>query len=230
MLNTEALSTNSDSISNGVFPKVTLEVFDRFSSTVLFYFNTQTEELIYVSDSVRATNGYSPQDFFSGGMDFLKTLVHEEDYPVVLGEYLNLLNESRNRSRTLELRLRHAQGHWVWHEVDMIVFTDSDQSNRLFGMAKKISKTMYKDSSNADENRVCGQMEKKQMEEYCHSVTRREREVLHLIADGLSAKQLADKLYISVHTAINHRKNLISKLHVKNTAELIKVASTYFQL
>ena len=59
---------------------------------------------------------------------------------------------------------------------------------------------------------------------------RREKEVLKLIADGLSAKEVANKLFISIHTAINHRKNLISKFQVKNTAQLIKVASKYFWL
>lgn len=55
-------------------------------------------------------------------------------------------------------------------------------------------------------------------------VTTREHEVLQLISDGDSAKMIADKLHISETTAITHRKNLIRKLKVKNTAQLIKVA------
>ncbi|WP_222852026.1 response regulator transcription factor [Cyclobacterium plantarum] len=56
-------------------------------------------------------------------------------------------------------------------------------------------------------------------------ISNREREVLHLIGEGFSSKQIADKLYISIHTAISHRKHLIEKFAVKNTAQLIKEAS-----
>jgi DNA-binding CsgD family transcriptional regulator len=57
------------------------------------------------------------------------------------------------------------------------------------------------------------------------TVSTREKEVLQLIADGFSSKQIADKLFISNHTAITHRKNLINKFKVKNTAQLISMAS-----
>lgn len=53
------------------------------------------------------------------------------------------------------------------------------------------------------------------------NITTREQEVLALIASGFSNKQVADKLCISIHTAINHRKHLIDKFGVKNTAEMV---------
>ncbi|XCF06020.1 helix-turn-helix transcriptional regulator [Tamlana crocina] len=55
-------------------------------------------------------------------------------------------------------------------------------------------------------------------------ISPREKEVLKLVADGFSSKQIADRLFISSHTAITHRKNLIEKFNVKNTAQLIKRA------
>ena len=59
------------------------------------------------------------------------------------------------------------------------------------------------------------------------TISAREREVLQLIANGFSSKQIADMLFISNHTAISHRKNLIEKFQVKNTAHLIKKASGF---
>jgi len=56
-------------------------------------------------------------------------------------------------------------------------------------------------------------------------ISPREKEVLKLVADGFSSKQIADRLFISNHTAISHRKNLIEKFKVKNTAQLINKAS-----
>ncbi|MCM2335611.1 MAG: response regulator transcription factor [Pseudomonas sp.] len=56
------------------------------------------------------------------------------------------------------------------------------------------------------------------------SLTAREREVFHLIAEGLTTKEIARKLDISVKTAENHRARVIDKLGVRNTAELVRYA------
>jgi DNA-binding NarL/FixJ family response regulator len=55
-------------------------------------------------------------------------------------------------------------------------------------------------------------------------LTRRETEVLTLIADGFTNQEIAEKAFISTHTVDSHRKNLLLKLSAKNTAELIKIA------
>lgn len=57
------------------------------------------------------------------------------------------------------------------------------------------------------------------------SLSRREIEVLKLIAAGLTNKEIAEKLFISPLTVDSHRKNLITKLDVRNTASLIKKAA-----
>jgi DNA-binding NarL/FixJ family response regulator len=56
-------------------------------------------------------------------------------------------------------------------------------------------------------------------------LTRREKEVLELIAEGLTNQQIADKVFVSVLTVNSHRKNLLTKFEVNNTASLIKVAT-----
>lgn len=55
-------------------------------------------------------------------------------------------------------------------------------------------------------------------------LTTREREVLKLIAEGKSNKQIADLLFISVHTVERHRANIMDKLNLKKTADLVKYA------
>lgn len=52
-------------------------------------------------------------------------------------------------------------------------------------------------------------------------LTEREREVLTLIAEGLTHMQIADKLSVSGHTVIAHRKNIQQKLGARNTASLV---------
>lgn len=55
-------------------------------------------------------------------------------------------------------------------------------------------------------------------------ITRREKEVLILICDGLTNPEIAEKLFISLPTANTHRKSLLAKFGAKNVAALVKTA------
>ena len=55
-------------------------------------------------------------------------------------------------------------------------------------------------------------------------ISKREMEVLHLISDGFTNNEIANKLFTSRRTVETHRKNLIEKTDTKNTAHLIKYA------
>ena len=56
-------------------------------------------------------------------------------------------------------------------------------------------------------------------------ITRREKEVLQLIAEGHTNKEIADKLFVSQSTVDSHRKNLLAKFNAQNTASLITHAA-----
>ena len=56
------------------------------------------------------------------------------------------------------------------------------------------------------------------------SLTVREREILKLIAEGKSNKEIGDLLFISVRTVERHRANMMSKLSIRKTAELVQYA------
>jgi DNA-binding NarL/FixJ family response regulator len=58
-------------------------------------------------------------------------------------------------------------------------------------------------------------------------ITRREKEVLLNIAEGLTNSEIANKLFISTTTVDSHRKNLLAKFEAKNTATLIRMAAQY---
>jgi DNA-binding NarL/FixJ family response regulator len=55
-------------------------------------------------------------------------------------------------------------------------------------------------------------------------ITRREKEVLELIADGLTNIEIGLRLFISNTTVDTHRKNLLAKFGARNTASLVKIA------
>lgn len=55
-------------------------------------------------------------------------------------------------------------------------------------------------------------------------LSERENEIITLIAEGLTNSQIADQLFLSTHTVNTHRKNIMSKLGVKNTAGIVMYA------
>ncbi len=55
-------------------------------------------------------------------------------------------------------------------------------------------------------------------------LTKREKEIVGLITDGLTNNEIASKLFVSNRTVDTHRKNVLSKLGLKNTATLVKYA------
>ncbi|GAB5552192.1 MAG: response regulator transcription factor [Saprospiraceae bacterium] len=56
------------------------------------------------------------------------------------------------------------------------------------------------------------------------SISPREKEVIQLIVDGNTTKEIANKLFLSKHTVESHRQNILLKLQLKNSPELVKYA------
>jgi len=54
------------------------------------------------------------------------------------------------------------------------------------------------------------------------AISQRELEILKLVSYGYRTVDIAEQLFISPHTVLSHRKNLMIKLDVKNTARLIR--------
>lgn len=86
-----------------------------------------------------------------------------------------------------------------------------------FFCGKIIESIVKEDTSYIDVNKVA---------RCCEPVnlSNREIEIVKLIAEGLTNKEIADKLFLSNHTIITHRKNIMSKIGVNNTAGIVVYA------
>jgi DNA-binding NarL/FixJ family response regulator len=62
------------------------------------------------------------------------------------------------------------------------------------------------------------------LDEGLQVLTRREREILKLVADGKSSREIANTLFISVHTVEHHRSSIMEKMGVKRMVDLVKEA------
>lgn len=178
-----------------------------------FIFDLSTNTCQYICPSISSITGLNPKNYTSQGMIyFLRNVIHPEDFIDIIA-YLqaDIAAGSAIRSgkfKYLTVRIKHRQGHWLCVRCK-IYKARKKQENTI----EKLIGYIQKDIHTSDLNDITS------------PVTRREHEILQLVSDGLSSKIIADKLNISETTAIAHRKNLIQKFQVKNTAELIKKAA-----
>lgn len=76
---------------------------------------------------------------------------------------------------------------------------------------QKSERILYADETSADT------VEKEKLE----TLSEREKEIIVCITKGMSNKEIADHLFLSIHTVITHRRNISSKLQIRSTAGLI---------
>ena len=96
----------------------------------------------------------------------------------------------------------------IEHVLNGEYFMDSSVSHEV---VKKLMQTPQKDMKIRDET--------------YETLTPREQEIMVLLAEGLSTKEIAAKLFISRKTVENHRTNIMNKLGLHSTLELVRYAA-----
>lgn len=192
----------------------------------------------YVHPNVEAITGYPRESFREFGFTF--SITHPDDFEIVneiskRGIRLShdykeeLHNDPFCASFSLDFRLKCLDGNYIRVNRHSCCFKTDNQGNIVYGLA------LFTDISHLKKNGHVffswyGDINLKSsfadlMGKYNNlNITSREKDVLGCLADGLTARTIAKRLSISVHTVISHRKNLLHKTGTKNTAELIKFA------
>jgi DNA-binding NarL/FixJ family response regulator len=132
----------------------------------------------------------------------------KKQYPEVKVLVLSMHDENEFIRQMLETGI---DGYILKDEgrEELIKALDTIQSNQKY-FGQKITENIVKVYSGSQSESV--------------KLTRREIEIIRLIADQKTTTQIAKMLFLSKHTVETHRKNILLKLNVKNTAGLIKYA------
>lgn len=244
---------NNNFITSKEVTNYDIHLLDALDSVSFFLFNIESLKFDFISKSIKRLTGHDQKSIVNGGLNYINDHIHpsNRDFPVLLRNYWKKIKKGKGQRRRVQIpyehsfiiRIKHAYRFWVPLETYLTYVSDSDIILGIF-------KSMERDHLNVQPNYTKSYISKygrdssglnlvhklnilkKPFNDVLYSnhlhetkISDRENEVLQLIGHGFSAKQIAAKLYISIHTAVNHRKNLISKFEVKNTAELIKVAT-----
>ncbi|HLO58697.1 MAG TPA: response regulator transcription factor [Bacteroidales bacterium] len=140
------------------------------------------------------------------GYETLKTI--KKDYPAIKTVILTMLDSDDTIS------------HFIDAGVNGYLLKNIDNKGLATALKAVINgQVYYSQELMSYFTRKLGENNKKQKSQI--SLTSRELEILELIYNGFSNKEIADKLFVSVRTITNHRYNLKIKTESKNTAGLI---------
>lgn len=198
-------------------------------------------EYKYISDNCQELLSYSNDEYKEGGLDFNVLIFHPEDRAIFSDQVFKDIREYWSRIPPEEIssyrfsfnhRYFRKDGtisqilqHGTYMEpndsgipvLNLLTFTDigdfkTDTSIVLtilrlvkgHGYVKVFSKSYSQPGKTV--------------------LSKRESEILLLCLDGLSSKMIADKLFLSIQTVKNHKRNMREKTSARNTAELINLS------
>ncbi len=202
--------------------------------------NVHTWETLYVSDGCEKLTGYSVDKAISMGPQLMVNFTHPEDYPVAMETNrlaLLKLYEAEPKDRPFFSCIFYHRGvhqngtvFSIMQQIIPVVF-DLQGNPYIFAIVitdishlqmPRIPKTVLINHQRNDYQLI--DPGKPSIEGEKIHLSARESEVLRLLAEGLTTKEIAKTLGITFHTAATYRKRLREKTRVKNTTELVNYA------
>lgn len=228
----------SPSLEKHIEKIIELDVFLPYGSTFFCITNTQKLSFDYVSKNFTACLGLDVNTLKKEGMRYFWSRIHPDD----LEQWLKALNELMqftldkidlsDRARmtyTWNYRFKNAKDKYVniIQNTTPLEFDADDKP--VIGLAH------YTILSGEIKMPVCASAkllnEKKEYDTLYYNnfsqklifdgVSNRERDIIRLLALNYSSKQIAEKLNISSNTVDTHRRNILKKLNISSTGELI---------
>ena len=185
--------------------------------------------------------------------DVERVLAEYIDFTHTIHEYHQIIPGKKNNRQIVEFRLRMKDQKYLWVRETRIIIAHKHQPDQTKSIGKITDITKQKNDylSSLENFRIKKEQDNIVVKTWAKLLasknkpgtdqtlvnqyladldvlTKREKEVLKCIGEGFSSKQISDKLFISNSTVETHRRHLLEKLKVKNSAELIR--RTYMAL
>lgn len=206
--------------------------------------NVHTYRYEYVGKGQALLKGYDNEVVSREGVRFQLAHIHPEDGEYIIKQaypcfdkVLSTIPVEERKDILMQnnYRFRHKEGHYI-HLMEQIWTMKADEEGnhqlmlihvyelpmiRPFRINTRVKKLL------PDQTYEILYSSKYPEEEQAVPLSAREMEVLSLLAEGYTSEQIAEQLSISYHTVSTHRRNILNKLEVKSTNELIAYAITH---
>ncbi len=206
---------------------------------------------IFMEPSPEEVTGFTQEEMTAGGTDMQISRIHPDDVSGLYDKALRIIRKNSEAARqgrriiplVLNYRIRRADGEWrEITETKIFRYSHDGRRDRVLGKVVDITGHAMHDNDqtqpfpaeSANDYPFLHSLDKFKkipvISEGIGEITKREKEILYLIGAGFSTKQIASQLFISINTVQTHRSNLLRKLQVKNSMELIREVSKAFWL
>lgn len=186
------------------------------------------------ASTLKIKNSYKPLlHFFGISSSFFKEnslfeLIVENIHPSdvqKVEDYLDYINSPNRTNYSTLIKIKNRSGVWRHIYIDTVIdkLNNREPAEDFYVCCIDMSDLLNNESRLRQDTSVLKSNESLKL---MASLSKREKEILKLVVQGYTDKEVACKLNISSYTAITHRKNIISKLKVKNTASLAFTAGT----
>jgi len=196
-----------------------------------------------MSNSSSLLLGYDAKVFTENGVGFTIDSYQKDDLKLynekMFPDRLDVIkkiapDEQKNYIFSYSFRMKNVKGEYV-NLLQRNCFIKSDKSGMpLLSLGMVINVQHFKKDDPVlqlvekinPENNLCEAVYKKNyyLKEETQLLSKREKEILRWTSEGLTSKDIAEKLFVSEHTVINHRKNMLLKCGANNVAALIAYA------
>ncbi len=187
----------------------------------IFVFDIQNVKPLWINSYFTKRMGYTNNDIRNTTKeDFLK-LFHPNSMALFISR-IEFFIKNVNRELKTVYQLKTKNQDWIYLLTSSRVFKkNADGSVKyLIGYASEVNTHELKHHL----NEVTRLKRKVDNLPVISSLSKREFDIIRLITRGLTDKEISLKLNISIHTTKTHRKRIIQKLELKNTATLVKYA------
>lgn len=200
---------------------------DELKNLMISIYLIEEDRFLYSNSIFKSLLGFEPNELIDGGWCFWFSLISPCEVATIKSKIFNFFTTPLIHDvAKLQYHITDVEGKKICVKHEILIY---ELKKKVFAL------NCIFDISEKEEIERCvkingGHRGRNFLNDPFSYISSREEEVLKLIANGFSSKQIADRLSISNHTAISHRKHLIKKFQVKNTAQLIKEASKVLEL
>jgi DNA-binding CsgD family transcriptional regulator len=231
-------SYDKPSLETHIKKIIDLDTYLPYSSTFFCITNTQSLSFEYISKNYKSCLGLDPSNLLAKGMRYFWSRIHPED----LENWLKALNElmeftlaeinDKDRQKanyTWNYRFKNAQNIYVNIVQNTTPLAFDSFGKPIIGLAHytvlhpdvKMDITASAKLLNAQNEYETIYFNTYSQKLLSAAISHRERDVIRLLVLDFSSKEISDKLNISPHTVDTHRRNILKKLNISSTGELV---------
>ncbi len=216
-----------------------VKIFSHATYQSVYIVDYYKREFVYVSDNPLFLCGNTASKVQKMGWLFYYTYVPEEDLELLLEInqagflfYNQLPVEERlEYCISYDFRLKQPNKHLLLINHKLVPFVLDKSSNIWLALC-----FVSPSANNKPGNIRIQKMDSDRMFQYENkswklqpgiTLTKTEKEILLLSSQGLTMKDIAQRLFVTIHTIKYHRGNILNKLHVKNIGEAFACAANY---